>query len=451
MRRGLGLVVAAALLASCSGGGGGKDDASSRSSVSSTTSTTLATLRAGPLADRARQALEYIDAGTGVAADIFAPSFLAKVPEEELQKIVGEQLHPAGPFALGGVRTQTATDAQIVVRSSPTWTMTIAIEPKAPHRITTLLLRPAPVEVSSWSDYDRSLAVEAPTVAVLAAEVVDGRCRAVHAVHADRSQPLASAFKLFVLGALAKAIQRGDAHWDDQVEIRDDLRVQGSPRYGTTPAGTKVSIDDLATAMISASDNTATDLVLLHLGRDVVESSLRGLGMRDRERSLPFLTTREMTLLKLGIPVADREEYVHASTARRRALLDALPKHGATLDQLTGSLSTPNDVDELEWFASPEDLCRVHVKLQDLAAKDGLHPVRTILSINPGEPLGDDWSYVAYKGGSEPGVLTTTWLAERKDGRTFVVAALLENPKGAIDEQAAAASAAAAFSLLAKA
>jgi beta-lactamase class A len=447
VHRGLGLAVAVALLVSCSSRGSKSD--TSKSTSSSTTSTTLATLRAGPLADRARDALEYVNAGTGVVSDLFAPSFLAQISEQQLQQIVGTQLHPAGPFTLGGAKAQTANAAEIVVRSSPEWTMSIVIEPDPPHRITGLVLRPSPAVVSTWGEYDRTLEAAAPTVAVLAAEVVDGRCSVVHALHADRSQPLGSAFKLYVLGALAKAIQRGDVHWDDEIELRDEGRVQSSPKLGSVPAGTKVKLQDLAADMISVSDNTATDLVLLHVGRTVVESSLAELGLRDPDRNMPFLTTRELTLLKFGIPAADRDAYAAAGTSKRRELLDALPKHGATLDQLTGSLATPTLIDELEWFASPQDLCRVHVALQDLARDDGLDPVRSILSINPGEPLDDEWTYVAYKGGSEPGVLTGTWLAERKDGRRFVVAALLENPKGTIDVDAVAAMSA-AFSLLAK-
>lgn len=446
MRRWLGLcVAAAALLVSCSSGGGKP----SASSSSSTTSTTLATLAAGPLADRAREALEYINAGTGVVTDLFAPSFLAQVSEQQLQEIVGTQLHPAGPFTLGGVETQTADAARIVVRTSPEWTMNIAIEADPPHRITGLVLRPSPTTVSSWGALDRELQAAAPTVAVLAAEVTGGRCRAVHAVRADRAQPLGSAFKLYVLGALAKAVERGDVHWDDEVEVRDDLRVHSSAKLEKVPAGTKMTLQDLAADMISVSDNTATDLVLLHVGRSVVESSLADLGMRDPARNLPFVTTRELTLLKWGIPTADRDAYVAAGTSKRRQLLDALPKHGATLDQLTGALAAPTMIDELEWFASPADLCRVHVALQDLAEEGELEPVRSILSMNPGEPLGDEWTYVAFKGGSEPGVLTGSWLAERKDGRRFVVAVLLENRTGAIDETALA-SAAGAFSLLAK-
>ena len=38
------------------------------------------------------------------------------------------------------------------------------------------------------------------------------------------------------------------------------------------------------------------------------------------------------------------------------------------------------------------------------------------------------WPTVWFKGGSEPGVLTLGWLATNRQGRTFVVEAMVSNP-----------------------
>ena len=441
MRRWSLLWLVAALLASCRGG------AARASRASWVRRPTGPPLAPGRLADRAAEALAFINDGTGVIADLFAPSFLAQVSEAQLRELTEEQLRPLGPFTVAGARKQTATSAELVVYGSLVMTMTIAIDRSPPNQITGLLLRPAPTDVQSWDDLDDKLREAAPKVALLVAEVVDGRCRAVHAVDADRVQPLGSAFKLYVLGALGRAIQTGDVAWGDQVEVRDDLRVHSSAKYGDVPAGTKETVQNLASAMISVSDNTATDLVMLHVGRDAIESSLGDLGMHDSERNIPFVTTRELSLLKWGVPKKERDEYIAADTSKRRTLLDALPKHGATTAELTDVSASPAEIDSLEWFASPEDLCRVHAALHDLGAKNGLGPVRTILSVNPGFPLGDEWTYVAFKGGSETGVMALSWLAERADGRTFVVAALLENSDGRIDD-GVTGTAAAAFTLL---
>ena len=46
--------------------------------------------------------------------------------------------------------------------------------------------------------------------------------------------------------------------------------------------------------------------------------------------------------------------------------------------------------------------------------------VREILARNPGVPA-DSWDYVAFKGGSSPGVLAGSWLVADAQGTQYVV------------------------------
>jgi hypothetical protein len=100
-----------------------------------------------------------------------------------------------------------------------------------------------------------------------------------------------------------------------------------------------------------------------------------------------------------------------------------------SLSQVVGS-SAPRDVGSLEWFASPDDLCRAFVGLQRMEARPGLAPIGTVLSVNRGDIDLDQsqWPTVWFKGGSEPGVLTLGYLARTATGKTFVVVAMVENP-----------------------
>jgi hypothetical protein len=59
------------------------------------------------------------------------------------------------------------------------------------------------------------------------------------------------------------------------------------------------------------------------------------------------------------------------------------------------------------------------------------------------------WAYTAYKGGSEIGVLSLTWLLERQDGRTFVLSITLDDQTQVIDEAGAVEVAQGAVDLLA--
>jgi hypothetical protein len=76
----------------------------------------------------------------------------------------------------------------------------------------------------------------------------------------------------------------------------------------------------------------------------------------------------------------------------------------------------------IDWFANPADLVAAHLALQQKAATPAGEPVRGILSANPGLQFDSKaFPYVAFKGGSAPGVLAGSWLLERADGERFVI------------------------------
>lgn len=106
---------------------------------------------------------------------------------------------------------------------------------------------------------------------------------------------------------------------------------------------------------------------------------------------------------------------------------------------------------EFEWFASTLDLCNV---LASSGARGQLIPsseLLKILSINPGVQFDRSrWSYIGYKGGSEPGVLNLSWLLQRADGRWFSVVVTLNDRTKAIDEHVAVQLAAGVVAILAE-
>src|SRR5690606_17565853 len=127
----------------------------------------------------------------------------------------------------------------------------------------------------------------------------------------------------------------------------------------------------------------------------------------------------------LATPPEERESFL-ASAVDTRPLADTVP--GLTLE--------PRYVDEIEWFATPLDVCQAFAGLQRLAAEEeeSLAPLSGVLS----EVVGDihdpaTWPTVWYKGGSEPGVLSVGWLATNADGETFVVEAMVVDPDVALE------------------
>jgi hypothetical protein len=142
-----------------------------------------------------------------------------------------------------------------------------------------------------------------------------------------------------------------------------------------------------------------------------------------------------MFLLHYSAGLADR--YLATPRGRRDAFLassvDPLP-----IGEIASGFSVePRYVDEIEWFASPDDICRTFAGLQALSTEPGLSPTLSAVLSREVGGIGLDpseWPTVWFKGGSEPGVLTLGWLATNRDGETFVVEAMVSNPDVVLSE-----------------
>ena len=303
-----------------------------------------------------------------------------------------------------------------------------------------LFLRPianVPPAPTTWSGVDAALRSVAPKVHLFVAAVTNGTCEPVHAIDADTPAPLGSAFKLYVLDALGRAVASHKVSWDQRLTISAELKSLPSGELQTEPDGTQMSVRDVAAKMISISDNTAADMLIHLLGRSSVEAAVGASGMADPARDLPFLTTRELFALKLDQWPMLADRYLATDTAGRRALL-AHTIDPAALPPAT-PWANPRDIDTVEWFASAKDICRVFASLGELARQPGLAPIGDVFAINDGG-LGLDtahWQTTWFKGGSEPGVLTLNYLATTRTGHTYVVSALAEDPAAPISKASA--------------
>jgi hypothetical protein len=172
------------------------------------------------------------------------------------------------------------------------------------------------------------------------------------------------------------------------------------------------------------------------VGRDRVEAQVRQWSANAFANE-PFLTTREMFLLHYVAGLAGR--YLATPRSQRDAFLsssvDPLPlsaiASGVSLD--------PRFIEQIEWFASPHDICRAFAGLQRLSKDPRLSPLSTIPTHEVGG-IGLDanqWPKVWFKGGSEPGVLTLGWLATNRRGETFLVEAMVSNPDAVLASDSA--------------
>jgi beta-lactamase class A len=178
--------------------------------------------------------------------------------------------------------------------------------------------------------------------------------------------------------------------------------------------GSTYTIANLARYMISISDNTAANMLIRVAGRKTIDAFIP---VADQ----PLLTTRELFVLKDPANEALRARYLAATTpqARLRILpaVDVLPLPSA------GNFTGEPMALQVEYYFTTRQLCGLMRKVAALPQ----------MSINPGLATAD-WKQVAYKGGSEPGVLNLTTQVAAFNGTTYCVAATWNNPAYALDD-----------------
>ncbi len=370
-----------------------------------------------------------------IAAHFDGP-FLAQVSTAQLNQALGAV--GSGRMTLRSLSSVSQTSLVAVV-SRGTVDLRVHLDVDPQGLISGLLLTPI-VNVKSWAQVDRQLRSIAPGIGFLAARVgANGRCTTVHALSPGQPRPLGSMFKLFVLGALAEAIHARRISWNQKLTITPEIKVGGSGSLAQEPNGTRLSVQELATKMISLSDNTAADMLLALVGRSAVEAQVRRWSTH-AALDTPFLSVAELFALKYGDYPRLANHYLSLGTSGRTAYLRS------TIDKVTAAQEVasalPRDVNSIEWFASPDDLCRAFSGLFRLAAKPGLGAIGTVMSLNDGgiELSHAVWPTIWFKGGSEAGVLTLGYLARDSSGQRDVVIAMTENPNATLNEEADAVS-----------
>ncbi len=403
--------------------------------LASATPDTLSTsIPATPAGDQLHWVLGAVDDSPltqQVIAAHFDARFLALVNAAELNSVFAEFHSTAGDSFVGLLSEDPFNSSLEAIADFGGVVLKVGLTVDGAGLIDGLDFSPDPLK-TSWAQIDRRLAAVAPGVGFLAAKVSSsGECVPVHQVAASTPRPTASMFKLFVLGALAHQIESGRVRWNQELTVEESMKSAGSGTLRYEPDGTRITVRQTALKMISVSDNTAADMLIHLVGRAAVEAQVRKWSDH-AALDVPFLTTREaLGLHDVDFPVL-ADQYLSLTPGRRQAFLttrvDPLP-----LDQLLAS-GVPRDVNSIEWFASPGDLCRALAGLQQLRERPDLAPIGSVLSANQGG-LGLDpgqWPTVWFKGGSEPGVLTLGYRAESSRGRSVVVVAMVEDPTEAL-------------------
>ncbi|MBF2079650.1 MAG: serine hydrolase [Synechococcales cyanobacterium T60_A2020_003] len=349
-----------------------------------------------------QQALERLFTESYVEQSWFAESFLNQVPLEQIRPTLDELTRSLGAF-----QSVEPSGTEFMVQFEQ-GRVPVRIALDAEGRIAGLVFK-APILALSLDDTIAQFQALPGDVSVLVLN--DGE--ELTSLNPDQRLAVGSAFKLVVLDALRDQIETGDRQWDDVVTLQPHWRSLPSGIMQDWPVGTSLTLETLATLMVSLSDNTATDALIDLVGREDLEAR--------SPQNTPFLTTRSLFALKNPDNASLLDQYRSGNEAERRAVLEQTTT--APLPPVDLFSGDPIALD-VEWFFSARELCQHMDHVADLP----------LMGINPGVATPADWADVAFKGGAEPGVLNLTTHLKAYDGSTYCVVATWNNPKAAVNE-----------------
>lgn len=370
--------------------------------------------------------------GEGDPASLFSPAFLAQVPAERVRAIavqLGSQYGATRGLAGVDARSPTAGTIRIDYERAIV-AMDIQIAPAPPHLVNGLLVTNIEMRDDDMARVLAELRALPGQTGFAIARLGDGPPAVVASHEPDRVLAIGSTFKLVILAELSRQVRAGQRRWSEVVTLNQPAQRAGM--LSGWPDGVPVTLHTLASLMISVSDNRATDILLHELGRENVERMMATVGLTaGAPRNRPFLSTLEMAAIKTG-GEAGLAAWRAADEAGRRRLLTTIYA-GIDASRINIAAFTGNPLAlDVEWFASPADL----VRAMDWLRREGDDTTRAILAINPalGPAQRQALDYTGYKGGSEPGVLSLTWLIRARSGQWLAATATWNNPAAPVEE-----------------
>ncbi|MDY6897098.1 MAG: serine hydrolase [Cyanobacteriota bacterium] len=349
--------------------------------------------------------LEKIFTSEGVKAEWFSSYFLTQVPITQIESIVNDIKKQLGSYQ--GVE-QDGNDYTVNFSQGSAATI---INLNSTGQITRLFFQTS-LKLISLSD----AIAEFEKLPGKAHLLVKENSAIIADFNAETSLGVGSAFKIAVLKTLKQQIASGQKAWSDIVILKSEDKSLPSGILQSWPEDSQLTLETLASLMISMSDNTATDILIKQVGKESIESI-------SSKKNIPFLTTREMFSLKVSKNRKLLQRYRKGDLKQRREILAELANQ--PLPDVNEFIETNPNALDVEWFYNAKELCELMEEVQDLP----------LMSINPGISNPKDWEQIAFKGGSELGVINlTTWL-KGKNGKQYCVVATWNDSNAPVDEK----------------
>ena len=238
------------------------------------------------------------------------------------------------------------------------------------------------------------------------------------AINSNRKLRVASSFKIAILKALKDKLKiKNQFSWKDMIELKNNLKSLPAGILQDWPEGSVLTIETLAGLMMSLSDNTATDMLINWLGKENIEAQI------SKDNS-PLLTTREFFIIRNNPKLIQR--YRNSNKIQKIALLHEIKDYPLPdLEEFSQSLIEPENIDVLGWFFTTQQLCSLIKEVRDVS----------VMKINSGIINKNDWKQIAYKGGTNQGVLNFTAWLKANNGKSYCVSATWNNSNQFLDKR----------------
>ncbi|HBS28452.1 MAG TPA: hypothetical protein DEB06_03150 [Phycisphaerales bacterium] len=409
--------------------------------------------------------------------EALSPALKASVSVPQLREAVtGFASRNGGATALGRrlFDARTATVGLKTGADGKLWTLTVRVEEDEPHRIDLLALdaapQPRPGGYDGWAVLDADLSTMGVAAGFSAWEVrEDGSLRLLNRWRGDRLMSIGTASTLFVVGATADAVREGRARWDQTLAVESALVSVPPGRFAGFVGDEAPPVGEFTRAALAERDATASDHLLLRVvGREGAEARLRrtreealrvtGADEAARARAMaapmaPFLSIHELFKIKCTVDGFLVKEFAEATEVERRALLapGGAVAESVAESQFVAAWRKPQDVLKVGWLATPDEMSIELARLWTLSREEGMDGLRYALGPAEGEAFDQRvWRSVAAVRGGEPGSIATAWVAERVDGRVFVVAMIVNDEWKPLDPRPAQRILLGVFGLLAR-
>ncbi len=149
---------------------------------------------------------------------------------------------------------------------------------------------------------------------MVARRVADGR--EIVAGEPERLFQLASVFKVPILATLEARVLVGELSWQDRHTLTNEVKSPGSGLLVDLDPGLTLSLEDLATLMMTLSDNTATDMCFAIAEQPRIMAQLESWGIG------PMSILMDCKTLLADVVGVSVDEIVRADPVGKQALME---------------------------------------------------------------------------------------------------------------------------------